>query len=66
MLESDLAANQSVCVTVGTVSGACKKKATEVAMSCDDQIQLKPVLGLGMPPGHLVLEFHLEEGVHDA
>ena len=28
-----------------------------MTMSCDDQVQLVPVLGLGIPPGHFVLDF---------
>ena len=66
-LETRLAVDQGVVrVAVGTVVGASDEHVVEQGPPGDDEVQLVPVLGSGVSPGHSVLRFSGEEGVGDA
>ena len=59
-----LAADQGVVhVAVGTVVGASDE---HMGPPGDEEVQLVPVLGSGVSPGHSVMRFSGEEGVGDA
>ena len=64
---SMVSADQGVVrVAVGTVGGASDEHVAEQGPPGDDKVQLVPVLGSGVSPGHSVLRFGGEEGVGDA
>ena len=57
-LEMHLAADQGVIsVTIGAVVGVSDKQMVEKGSPGEDIVQLVPVLGPGMPPGHFVVWF---------